>query len=734
MGFLSIRVSVLVTMFVLVACSSAEEQQAVIQEQNTDQAQRVTIYRDAYGVPHIYGQTDGDAAFGMAYAQAEDNFAQLELNFIMATGRLSEVFGEQFVLSDWIVGALEINSLSKRDYEAAKPSTRALLDGYAAGLNHYLKNNPDVESQLLTSFEPWYPLALIRRMYYMGGFLGRLNFTTDERRSAFEAINGALLSAQASMPAQNMALENAHGSNSWAANGSKIAGTGSYLFINPHLPSFGMGQVYEAHMISDKGWNFTGYSRFGFPLPYVGFGENLGWASTDNNGDQEDAWIEHFDDVNNPLVYRYDGEPRLATEWQGQINIRGRVPLNVSYRKTHHGPVLAKRSGKFLTARFATYEEPGWLDQWHAMTRAQNFEAFKAAVTPLKMQFGNYMYSDRDGNIFYVYNGAFPRRDPSLDWNNPLDGSTSATEWDGYHTLDEIPQVLNAESNFVQNTNTTPFMTSMSASDPRVEDFPSYMVRESDNARSKNARRILMSRETFNFAEWERQSFDTTMISWQQDKPVIMAAYDILREQGPDRATALLPVIEVFSAWDGVARTSEIAPTLYADWFESFDSDRPPADQSYAAVMNALEGVVARLQTQWGTWRVSWGEINRSQRPEVDALGVPQFCDECASIATQGVPHWSGGSLISGNPRQDGLKKRYMRGGNSYTAIIDFPAERSKRVVSKSVHVFGADADVASKHHMDQADLLAAKRYKQAWLYLDDVKENAVRSYHPGEE
>jgi acyl-homoserine lactone acylase PvdQ len=293
---------------------------------------------------------------------------------------------------------------------------------------------------------------------------------------------------------------------------------------------------------------------------------------------------------------------------------------------------------------------------------------------------------------------------------------------------------LNPASHFVQNTNTTPFMTSMSASDPNVDDFPSYMVRESDNDRSLNARRILMGQDTFDFVSWEREGLDTTMIAWQSHKASLFAAYDVLVATNANRANELKSVIEVLSEWDGVARLDAIAPTLYVDWFEALPARDMSANSDALVMMETLEQVVARLKADWGTWRVTWGQINRSQRPMVDARGMPQFCDDCESVATPGVPHWSGGSLISGNPRQDGLKKRYMRGGNSYTAIIDFPADRNERIVSKSIHVFGADAALGSPHHMDQAKLLAAKEYKPAWLYLDDVKKNAVKSYHPGQE
>jgi penicillin amidase len=700
------------------------------------QSQNVTIYRDQWGVPHIVGKTDGDTAFGMGYAQAEDNFDQLEMGFIIGTGRSAEVLGEAGLLADWVVHSFENNELSKRDYENATPDVKAVLDGYAAGINYYIETHANLNPKLLDHVEPWYSLALIRRWYHLGGFLGRLQFSDEERAAAFKAINGQELKvAHREILSYDPKDKKEYGSNSWAAKGTKIEGTGSYLFINPHLPAFGIGQTYEAHMMSDEGWNFTGYARFGYPVPYIGFNENLGWMSTDNYSNQEDSWIESFEDPDNPLSYTYGNGTRDSIEWTGEIKIKGGGKRTVKYRKTHHGPIVAMRDGKFLSGMMARYDEPGWLDQWYNMGRATNIDEFTEAIEPQAMQFGNIMYADRDANIWYIYNGAVPVRAEGFDWNTAVDGSNPDTDWKGYHSLGDLPQVKNPISDMMQNTNTSPFTVSMSESDAKEENYPSYMVRERDNARSRNARRILKKHEKFDFPMWEYETLDTTMTEWSVSKLLIMDAYAATSGTNPERARKLAPVIELLDAWNGIASLESPEPTIYVEWYEGLYLSKP---QGYKAtneeIMISLEREMDKLKDDWGTWQVAWGEVNRSQRPPLDASGNPIFDDSAESIATPGVPSWSGGSQISFNLRREGLKRRYKTGGNSYTAIVYFPSDRNQKVQSKSIHVFGASADPNSPNNMDQAKLLAAKRYKNAFLHLDDVKANAVRFYHPGQK
>ena len=180
------------------------------------------------------------------------------------------------------------------------------------------------------------------------------------------------------------------------------------------------------------------------------------------------------------------------------------------------------------------------LEEWYAMGKSRNFAEFKAAMSRVAIPMFNAMYADRDGNIFYIYNGAVPRRSTKFDWKKPVDGSNPETEWQGIHKFEELPQLTNPKTGFLQNCNQTPFTTT-SEGNPAKESFPEYMVRESDNARARISRRILASKEKFSFEEWSRAGFDTTVIEAETQIPEIAKEWEKLKQEDAARAEKICP-------------------------------------------------------------------------------------------------------------------------------------------------------------------------------------------------
>lgn len=688
----------------LFSCAAPTLAQNTSDSSLTKLARSVTIYRDTYGVPHVFGRTDASTVFGFAYAQAEDNFWRVEENFILALGRASELYGEKTLAEDRLNRALEIPRLAREEYAHLDRQMRSLCDAYAAGFNYYLERHPEARPRLLTKIEPWYTLAFIRYNYYQNGFARDRSL----RRSGVQTA------------AIDNDLKDHTGSNGWVVGPSRSASGHALLFINPHLPFFGPGQVYEGHVHSDEGWNFTGYTRFGFPLPYVGHNENGGWVSTDNAADLSDVYLETFDDPARPLAYKYGKEYRLATERVEEIRVKTRNGLETrkfTMRKTHHGPIVAALDGKLVALRMAKFESDGWLREWYDMTRAKSLAELKLAMRPLNMLFGNVMYADRQGNTWYLYNGAVPKRDPRFDWTRPVDGSDPATEWQGYHTIDELPQLTNPRTGWMQNCNTTPFLlTSEGNPDPKL--FPKYMVQEGDNPRGEISRALLTSKTKFTFEEWTRMAFDTQVARAGKRLPDLISAL----KQQPGTRSELREIHDVLVRWNQKSADDSVAMTVFSLWH-----DRMLRDDKQNA-LTALNEVIDGLQRDFGTWKVAWGELNRLQRR--DESRDEEFADAKRSIAVSGVNGNDGAVFTLYAAPVRGQKRRYGVAGASYVSVVEF----GPKVRALSIHTFGASGDPKSRHYMDQAVLYARGEFKPAWLTLEDIRANLESSYHPGEE
>ena len=666
-----------------------------------DLAAHVTIYRDTYGIPHVFGETDASTLFGFAYAQAEDNFWRIEANYIKALGRSAEVEGEDGLVGDKRSRTLEVPRLAQAEYARMPERMRKLLDAFAAGLNAYLADHPEVHPRLLTRFEPWYPLAFIRYNYYQNGFFWSAGLEPGDFEVALD---------DASLHLKDF------GSNGWVIGPAKSATGHAMLFINPHLPFFGSGQVYEGHIKSDEGWNFTGYTRFGFPFPYVGHNESLGWVSTDNAADQADLYLETFDDSAHPTAYRYGKGYRQATVWTDTIAVKteGGIERRVfSFRKTHHGPIMGVRDGKPLALRMAKLDGDGWLEEWFKMTRARRVSELKAAMRPLNMLFGNVMAADADGNTFYLYNGAVPVRDPRFDWSSPVDGTDPATEWKGYHPIADLPQLTNPPTGWMQNCNTTPFLLT-SNGNPDSSKFPRYMVQESDNWRGLVSRRILESTPRFTWDDWVRVAFDNYVIGADSLLP------RLLRDFGADSAgnARLAAAIDTLRRWNRHSDTASVAMTLYDRWTEALDGG--------AAPLPALDSALAGLEREWGRWGVPWGEINRLQR--IDESADQEFADARSSIPVVGVSGRDGAVFTYYAGPIPGQKRRYGVAGASYVSVVDF----GPTVRALAVHTMGASGDPQSPHYFDQAPLYARGEFRPAWFTLEEIKAHAERVYKQG--
>jgi acyl-homoserine-lactone acylase len=730
---------------------------AAVAARTSGLAKTVTIRRDTFGVPHVYGPTDASCVFGFLYAQAEDYFWQIEDSYLRSLGRAAEVYGEASLPDDLVNRALEITRLSREEYTNASPKTKEICQSIADGLNYYLAVNPQAKPRLITHFEPWHPLAFRRYILYQSFIYGKAGLQATDILSAVGEIHDNKVGAvafPAGLRAELAAVErdrqsmSAHvGSNMWAARPDKSASGKALLFINPHQPFFGPGQWYEGHVASGEGWNLLGACFFGSPFPTLGYNGHVAWSHTVNNPDVVDLYAVTFDDKSEPLKYRYGAGSRHATAWTEDVLVKGpKGPVSRRFRfiKTHHGPLVAVRDGKLLAIRLAKLEEGGAIDQAYAMGRARSVAEFKEAMRPCNLPMFNAIVADTGGNIFYVYNGAVPKRSAKFDWTKPVDGSNPETEWQGYLGFDELPQLENPRCGFLQNCNQSPLSTTPLAGELQAEEvdenpkagrFPPYLMateHEPDNPRAQISRRILHSTARFAYNDWTRHSFNTRILEAELRIPDLVKEWEALASKEPQRAARLNEPVELLKGWDCVSAVDSVPMTLFAEMYGrvvKIMSERPPHD--YPRV-SALEATLADLETTRGSWNVAWGEINRLQRihgSQIDLQGHGAFRDDQQSLPIAGAPGPLGVVFNFYTLPQVGQKRRYGVAGHSYVGAIELAAQPKVKTILQ----FGQSGDPGSPHWFDQAALYARKQFKPSWYSQADVEAHSERRYHPGE-
>ncbi|MBM3335261.1 penicillin acylase family protein, partial [Candidatus Sumerlaeota bacterium] len=445
---------VITILFLVVTGYWAISSLAIGSESAPTLARQVTIWRDTYWVPHIVGKTDAACAFGLGYAQAEDNLPRIARTFREATGTLAELEGKAALSQDALVRLLKIPQFARENYDKIPADFRVIIEGYCGGVNFYARRHPDNAPSGWRDLAPTDVVAMAR-------YLIIANFLANPRNAR-----------------QLIAGQEDIGSNMWAIAPKKSANGRAMLFINPHLPWDGLVQWYEARLRSDEGWNMMGACFFGAPFLGLGHNEYLGWSHTVNS---PDTWDVYRVTVNpdNPRQYRYEGAWRDMTVVDEKFQVKRGNAMETVHRPleyTHLGPVVYRAKSHAYAYKIAGWDDVLAMVQWYRMSKARNLDEFLAAMRMQAVPMFNCVYADREGNIFYVYNAKVARKSEKFNWRGIVDGSTKETEWGDYLKFDELPQALNPKAGFVQNCNTTPFETTAGDDNPKPEMFPRYLV------------------------------------------------------------------------------------------------------------------------------------------------------------------------------------------------------------------------------------------------------------------
>jgi acyl-homoserine-lactone acylase len=702
------------------------------------QAQQVTIIRDNFGIPHIYGKSDADAVFGLMYAQCEDDFKRVEMNYIDKLGRLSEIEGEKELSWDLLNRILFDSAEAVNDYNNAAPWMKQLCNAFADGINYYLHKNTNTKPALIKRFKPWYPFL------WTDGSINAINTAdiTDKEFSRFY-----FESMDLSMGKKLNPEEIPTGSNGFAFAPKITASGNAMLYINPHVTFYFRPEV---HMASEQGLNVYGAVTWGQFFIYQGFNEHCGWMHTSSGVDAGDTYIEKLSKKNKGWIYQYENGTRAVKE--KKINLKylsddGSLSTKtITVLFTHHGPIMANRKGQVLSLRADNRIANGLVQCWQR-TKAMGFADFKKTLDLKGNISNNTVYADAQGNIAYWHGNRIPVRDKKYDWTKAVDGSIAATEWKGQHAIGETVQSINPPNGWLQNCNSTPY-TVAGINSPKKNNYPAYMAPDGENFRGINAVRVLDREKSYTIDKVIAAGYDSYLAAFKKLVPALVTAFEKNISATDTLYAKLLEPVRTLKNWDMRSNVNSVATTLAIEWGQklipkisktvSQDEyeylDQVAKTEKFAAIANPqdllqpLAAVIYELNNKFGTWQVPWGDINRFQRISGD---IDQKYDDAKPSVPVGFASSTWGMLPSYSANYfPGTKKRYGVNGNSFIAAVEF----GKKVQAKSLLAGGQSGDPNSPHFKDQLEMYSKGEFKDVLFYKEDVLKHAKRTYHPGEK
>ncbi len=695
------------------------------------------IIRDEFGVPKIYGKTDADVAYGVAIAQAEDDFFTLQDVAAMSRGRYGAIAGEEGAQFDFAYHLLDARGTADRHYDALPADTRALFDAYATGLNQYAAENPD-ELKLANLF----PMNgkdvaagfALRQPFFFGlsNVIGPLVAGDELRREFGPDIPGFPRAVLPSNDAPGEAADESEqasyrphpllaagddagllGSNAFAVTPEKSGGP-TTLISNSHQPLRGGVAWYELTVESEEGWHFTGANFPGSPFPFLGHNRHLGWTNTVNRPDMTDVYELTLDESG--TRYELDGEWRDLESKTVTLPVKlGPITLPVrrTVHRSVHGPVIINDKGAFAI-RYGAMDSLDQLDAYYRLNKASNLEEWQTQMARMDIPSTNFIYADKAGNIAYVYNAAIPDR-PQLEevqanWRGVLPGNRSDLIWEGAVSYEELPKLINPASGWLYNSNNEPFTAAGAGSDLDPADFsPVLGIERKQTNRSRRAWMLLSEAGVLDRANLERIKYDVTY----ERAGYVADLWDAVEALDPAGDADLAEARDLLLSWDFTADSEGPADALALLMIREYMSAEYQNKNDAPDPREFLLEKRAHLMEHFGRIDPPMSELLRLRQGDVD-LPLDGGSDTLRASTTWQVDEDGRLSLVH---------------GDSFIQWVEWPTDGA-RVSSRSIQPFGAAISRPdSPHYTDQMQLFVDHQLKPVYFWRDDVIANAARRY-----
>ena len=662
-----------------------------------------TLYRDTYGVPHIYADTAAAAAYALGYAQAEDRLEDLYQNVRTAIGAMAEFFGPEHVETDYILRVVRNAEVCRDKWPEVSAPVREICEAFIAGINAYIAEHPERVPEYALPLEPWHCIAIGRAMILQWP-LGTLRSEYNRRPET-----------------------PAFGSNCWAVSPARSADGSAILLTDPHLRWESLAVFYECRVFGGE-LAMAGFCLLGTPVVALGHNAHVGWACTTGGPDTSDVYMLKLN-PDAPTQYEWEGAWEYMKMRLIRIPVKGEdAPRVMPAMDTRHGPLIAEPDTKNHVAcagKTPYAEDIGLLGQMYDMLHAKDTREFFRALAQNSFMEQNIMFAGRDGIIGYARVGKTPIRPDGYDWTRPVPGHTRATEWLGLHPIEDLVHVFDPAQGWMQCCNTSPQL--LTDDGPvQARDYKPYIFNatwDQDNPRGKRARQLLAADDAVTKEKAiaiTMDVYDLLAKPWQQALKTAMAGAGALALEDAEVADAARLILE----WHGEFTQDSAAAALVrmlrlkAQGKVNTDAIADGAalgEDDQRTLVALLRECLDEQQRLYGKTGVLWGEIHQVGRGD---QWYP--CDG----ADFGRGKNATETLRNVESREDPPESgRYRAHSGTMSAMVMF--FHKDRVESYTCIPWGQSGDPASPHYMDQGrELYSKRRMKPTWFDKEALMQN----------
>ena len=675
-----------------------------------DYKQNVEIVRDSFGVPHIFGKTDADVAYGLGWATCEDDFKTLQWMLLAGKKMAGRNIGKDGAVIDFAVNLLRVRELVDERYEKdLSPHVREVIEAMTMAVNKYASLHP--EEVLVKKAFPVSPKDIV------SGYVLAESLLSGVDGPLKNIVNGK----QPVIPF----AESGKGSNGIAFNSSMTKDGAVYLDINSHQPLEGPLSWYEIHLCSEEGWNVMGGTFHGGVTVFHGVNENLGWAHTVNNFDAVDVFQLQADPKKKGN-YMFDGVsyPLETKKVWLHVNLskKGKFILPVAKRVwwSKYGATLVTKKGIFAIRLGAT-SNVKTIEQYFQMNKAHNYTEFRRALDIQGAATMTTVYGDRFDTIYCLSNGLVPIRPKEYNWRSTVPGNTSKTLWTTFHPESDLPQVVNPKAGYVFNFNNSAFDCTAQADDPKPANYdPTMGYTLNPTSRSLRFNELIKKYTKIDWNDFKTLKYDEGYgkeFHFFKDFTVD-ELFSLPKTDNAD----ISDMISTISLW-GSYRLAPVTDTNFAAVYKTLWNLYNDSNDSMVHLFNAnskskvafmiqsIRKAKSDMLQNFGKINIPLGDLQRHQRGNVD------------------LPLGGGPDMIRAaypQPYKNGRFRVFV--GDSYIMLVKFTKDGPE---IHTVSPYGASNKSDSPHYTDQMKMYVNKETKPMTLNKAEVYKKAEKIYHP---